>query len=358
MQFMKLLHNTVRGYKSRNSGISKRLQIIKKDHPDIENTNITEESLDNLESGIVALNKRLEKNHRVADLKKIERKFFRKEPYPNFLTWSEKEQIRFLYNSDSTTWSLDKLSECFPATADIIKKLIKSQWKPMTPQRIVNHDTSVKNNWKAFETGQLKLPHFYNDHIKNFISRAKTVSLPTPDKSLKTYNPLPTSSEFLDIVKDFKEKSSQPHYPNNNECSVINNLTPSHTGETYILKQKSTLPFKHKYYTLQQLKKELSNKIPNRSEIEVKNNDADNLKESLPKVDSELQRKPSTVLSPTLIEKSVTKTTVMNEHIDKVPLKITIPKEKMVNSKTHVYKVNDCYYDCNGEFLYKVPGMA
>ena len=44
-----------------------------------------------------------------------------KENYPNFLNWSEKVQIRFLFNSDPTTWSPERLSESFPATIDIIK---------------------------------------------------------------------------------------------------------------------------------------------------------------------------------------------------------------------------------------------
>lgn len=37
------------------------------------------------------------------------------------------------------------------------------------------------------------------------------------------------------------------------------------------------------------------------------------------------------------------------------PEKITIPEDKRVEGK--IYKVNDCYYDEKGRFLYRVPGM-
>ncbi|CAH1391105.1 unnamed protein product [Nezara viridula] len=363
MVLIKLLHSAVRSYRLRagngkfNSGISKRLQIIKEHHPDIENVDVTEDSIDNLESGITIPNERVEKNHRVVEFKKIERKFFKKEVYPSLLTWSEKEQIRYLYNLDPTIWSPEKLSESFPATPEIIKKLIKSQWKPMTSQRILHHDTAVKENWKAVETGRLKLPDFLHTHIKSFISRKKTLDLPVPDKSIQTYNPSPASSEFLDIVKNFKDNSSLSSPQNKNECFVDNNFTPSHKGETYVLNQKNTVLLKHKYYTLHQLKKELSNNIPNGGGIEFKQTSTDNFVESQPKIDSELLRKPLNVLPPAKNMKSIAETTVISKHIDKVPLKIIIPKDKMVKSKTHVYKVNDCYYDSNGDFIYKVPGM-
>nr|CAH7767604.1 unnamed protein product [Callosobruchus chinensis] len=37
------------------------------------------------------------------------------------------------------------------------------------------------------------------------------------------------------------------------------------------------------------------------------------------------------------------------------PEKIAIPKNLV--RKEHIYKLNDCYYDHDGEFLYRVPGM-
>lgn len=55
------------------------------------------------------------------DFKQIGRKYFKPHRTPNFLTWSEKEQIRFLSSSDPGTWTPEKLALSFPATVDVIK---------------------------------------------------------------------------------------------------------------------------------------------------------------------------------------------------------------------------------------------
>lgn len=50
----------------------------------------------------------------------VNQKYF-KQTLPNFLTWVDKEQIRYLYNNDPQEWTVDKLSEGFPALPHIIK---------------------------------------------------------------------------------------------------------------------------------------------------------------------------------------------------------------------------------------------
>lgn len=46
-------------------------------------------------------------------------KYF-KEKYPNFLTWHDKEQIKYLHSSDPEEWTIEKLSEGFPALPEVI----------------------------------------------------------------------------------------------------------------------------------------------------------------------------------------------------------------------------------------------
>jgi len=41
--------------------------------------------------------------------------------------------------------------------------------------------------------------------------------------------------------------------------------------------------------------------------------------------------------------------------INDYPLAIRIPKK--VWKEGYMYRVNDCFYDDNGEFLYRVPGL-
>lgn len=49
----------------------------------------------------------------------VKQKYF-KEKLPNFLTWSDKEQIRYLHNTNPEEWTIEKLSEGFPALPGVI----------------------------------------------------------------------------------------------------------------------------------------------------------------------------------------------------------------------------------------------
>ena len=50
----------------------------------------------------------------------------------------------------------------------------------MSSNRIVRHDNAVCENWKALENGNVKLPDFFEDHIKKFVSRRKAGNLSSP----------------------------------------------------------------------------------------------------------------------------------------------------------------------------------
>lgn len=52
----------------------------------------------------------------MTQLKIVGRKYFKPEKGINLLTWSEKEQIRYLHDSDQDTWTVEKLAESFPAS--------------------------------------------------------------------------------------------------------------------------------------------------------------------------------------------------------------------------------------------------
>jgi hypothetical protein len=54
-------------------------------------------------------------------MKIVGNKYFKQEKGPNFLTWSEKEQIHYLHSSDADTWTVKKLSESFPASEPTIR---------------------------------------------------------------------------------------------------------------------------------------------------------------------------------------------------------------------------------------------
>lgn len=54
----------------------------------------------------------------------VKQKYF-KQNNLNFLTWHDKEQIKYLHDSDPEEWTIEKLSEGFPALPAVVKVKFK-----------------------------------------------------------------------------------------------------------------------------------------------------------------------------------------------------------------------------------------
>lgn len=135
----------------------------------------------------------------------VQRKYFRKQQsLPNFLTYAEKEQIRFLHSSDNNEWTIEKLAECFPANVEIILKVLKSHWTPMSEKRILSHDASVFKNWERFKKGEYdKMNTELQIHLQKFGHRSleNLKLLQDPTKALpKKQWQKPRSSEFSSLL--------------------------------------------------------------------------------------------------------------------------------------------------------------
>lgn len=106
----------------RNPGIQKRATLLE-DQNEIENIN----EIDDLESDFMGVgmsySEHVEEEKFLRERNKrliVKQKYF-KDNYPNFLTWSEKEQIRYLHRTDPNEWTILKLSESFPALPQTIE---------------------------------------------------------------------------------------------------------------------------------------------------------------------------------------------------------------------------------------------
>lgn len=84
----------------------------------------------------------------------IRRKYFKVQPETNLLTWAAKEQIHYLHNLDPTEWTAERIAECFPVSVQGAKKLLKSRFTVASPERIAEHDRGVALKWKALKTGR------------------------------------------------------------------------------------------------------------------------------------------------------------------------------------------------------------
>lgn len=103
-----------------NPGVHHQMEIFDYD----KSMNVEEiEELENDFSGLGMAHKDHEREiTRMKEKEKLQivyQKYFKKN-MPNFLTWNDREQIKFLHRTNPEEWTLEKLSESFPALPNVI----------------------------------------------------------------------------------------------------------------------------------------------------------------------------------------------------------------------------------------------
>ena len=72
----------------------------------------------------------------------------------NLLTWSAKEQIRYLRQEFPDEWTVERIAKSFPVTAEGVVKLLKSKYSPENQPEIIKHDKRVKSNLLKLSDGK------------------------------------------------------------------------------------------------------------------------------------------------------------------------------------------------------------
>lgn len=321
----------------------------------------------------------------------IRSKYFKTKKQPNFLTWAEKEQIRHLNKEDSDEWTPEKLAESFPAVEEVIIKVLKANWTPSDMKRIQKHDENVRKNWELFKSGEIKdLDSDVVDHLKKFSNRnfdsIKNSYVQTNNDQIKFKFPQPKSKEFLQIVSSCKKT--------NTNKAIDDSSKPQFEGKPKLLVNQSIddvqlkLPKQHstRKMTYDQLTKSirssntdgndemhLSVSLP-KGETSIKSDgkSADVTEESTPndskEIDNIQESQENNVINLTAADLSSSKkvqkfavktSSLANVSQDVVPAiqhKINIPPR--LRKKYAVYRLYDCFYDDNGGFMYRVPGLS
>lgn len=351
----------------RQPGIEKRLTIATEGTPDIENMKAEDVDIENMEADLMQAGEitdkyfsEIDRIHKKHTFKTIERKHFKPEQEPNMLTWAEKEQIRFLHNEDPNQWTEEKLAESFPATPSVIKKLLKAVWKPNSAERIQKHDQHVASNWSAFTRGEIQI-HDPNlkEHLNKFTSRRNSLSLPNTDAKRLIGKQLvkPQSSEFSSIISSYntlKNEQLGQHVTDVTTGGEIN--INEKQARTYFSDKPIVSNKREKQVQLEELKYIIKNKLS----IKTPEIDREIIKSSMDTSKADNDRYVYTAPSEKFDSDAVSiKQTRKQEIIQfsgsMYPNRIEIPEDVYV--KGCLYKVKDCFYDDDGEFLYRVPGF-
>lgn len=357
-------------------------------------------------------------------------KYF-KEHDPRFLTYEEKERICMLHESDPDKWSIEKLSESFPALPETIQQVLHSKWLPKSVESVVRYDSLAVKNWKKFRAEKLAVSPALRKHLMKFKDRkivmtdrellAKKFVLPKPEfkkptkqlfssivqgylneqqndtklsskkddprsmseifsssneyrDSLATSamiddNPVPTKdSEQLTINRkknlmlrlrsDSHENSIAPYDANSNNKKNrnTNRLLTFNEFVKAGLKDPSKLSPEESATLLEAHKDQINaNEERQTTEVATASNKAvisaekDSAVSEYEDCDSDIA--VSDNLMDTRIKAWKKKVDTEGNYLKPIKIAKSIYKPGMT------YRISDCYYDDDGEFLYRVPGI-
>ena len=192
------------------------------------------------------------------------------------------------------------------------------------------------------------------DHLKKFAHRDfNEVATPKVNRKLGVEIPKPTKSEFLSIItscKKYSEDKDKPKAEKNevlqlpsDELKFPQNRSNDPEKDSVLLEGKMTNTMK--WLTLKEYEKHSPDITQSR---EHKNT-------------LEPQVTPETVAHLKTIKNQETYVSTTLDNDEKVfrslEIKDHIKIPKKVWKKDQIYKVGDCFYADDGEFLYRVPGL-
>lgn len=238
------------------------------------------------------------------------------------------------------------------------QKILKSNWTKKNLERIKHSDEVVRQTWAKFKKGELQdLPPHLTEHLQKFTDRELNIDTYDPSLYEETkkvvYKTKNMKTEFSDIITSYEKLMAKNNEEQKEDLTEKVKLLGD-GNEFYASEHRS-----RRRITLPQLKKDIETAVERGRYIsetdklilsEVKTEDSRNeiveLKQDLSAI-QQRHEKPSGV--------GYLKTQRDYSCLE-YPLKVTIPKK--VYKRGCTYKLNDCYYDDDGMFLYRVPGMS
>ena len=329
---------------------------------------------------------------------------------PNLLTWMEKQMIIKLHKEDPVTWSYDQLSEHFPAPPIRIRNIIKRDYKGhRKPDDITKHDQEAQNNWKLLNEGKLENGKETLEHLQK-MGHQKSIPMKVEleQSILKEYHEIrqqrnkpKLTGEFGTLLVQHKkrlgiyqeEQESEENIDAN--TIVMSNLLDSdadfiqslnepnpYGGSTTINaesysrinnKKLDIDQFREKFF--QEMKRKAKRNEPGAkqyfkwlkteqslfeqaepSKIDVNSNSIVSSDDKLYLDDKVIEK----YAEPGSHQKNLVKLDkyrkLKENFSNDIVWKIEIPKHQYKEDAT--YQVGNSFYDSNGNFSYRIPGMS
>ncbi|KAK4294729.1 hypothetical protein Pmani_032661 [Petrolisthes manimaculis] len=175
---------------------------------------VTNNDFDSLRQNMSQLEVQAEGLQTMIRRKTIEHKYFKKykPKEENFMTWSMKEQLRYLNSTDPDAWTPEVLSKAFPTSSEGVKKLLNSKWVPRDESAIKRHDLAVAANWKKHMKGKLGSARLIEAAFKKYSSETSpTIAGNTEQMFASLQNLKFDAEEKIHISKRLRPKNKLPN---------------------------------------------------------------------------------------------------------------------------------------------------
>ncbi|CAG0893959.1 unnamed protein product, partial [Darwinula stevensoni] len=297
---------------------------------------------------------------RINKLKKVKKKYFAEEQELNLLTWSAKEQIRYLHHTDPQQWTPEHIAQCFPISPE--GKLLQHNQPLLNEKAIVKHDTDVARRWRKQGLQGGPISEKVAEEVARKLFHAPTKNpnslpaLPEGRMSLEQSSP---KGEFVKLYEQYTGEGVQRQ-----ESPGVLNI------------KEVGIPMDHQHQYVQWKMDEMktsdgdpSPQVRVRiSEDERHKQVMEDVRDSLPHIVSKYQSR-SKVLPEVVQQDHLTKEAYLydpevgyqhpvGKKTTSPSDRISIPPERLQppgHEDQAIYRVGNSFYDSDGEFLFSVP---
>ncbi|KAK8783378.1 hypothetical protein V5799_010258 [Amblyomma americanum] len=311
----------------------------------------------------------------------IRRKYFKVQPETNLLTWAAKQQIHYLHSLDPEEWTAEAISQCFPISVQGAEKLLKSRFTTATPERIAEHDREVQLKWKALKTGkgdekispitkQLYLDGKLRED-QSYVNKA----LPVPQegshtKAVQLSNLAPKPGQYSKLIASYmKLKNPEKRLPNKNDtqADLEQEYDDVYTEDVASATTLRKLGRRGAHVQVQEYKSAAISKSDTNASVHtmrttpIPHSSAEN-ENSASTLESFAPQNSETFDILEAIERKDERFQQASSGITEGPgvdgevlnRRVRIPAHLKKRGST-TYRVGNCYYDNDGEILYKIP---
>lgn len=220
-------------------------------------------------------------------------------------------------------------------------------------ERIARHDGSVMRNWRELKEGSIDIPKDLRKHFLKFSDRSIP---PLNKKSIKIeLSEEKNIGEFESIIRRCAASENVKQSSNNEHQLAL----PDSNTNTQTKKPMNSKKENSKRVTLEELTTKIKNHLEKGTEVDISDKIMiDTIKTGVAmnpeEITKEMELFNENIEQGSLVE--VKEKNVEPNDIMDYPERIRIPKKAYKKGAT--YKVNDCFYDHDGKFLYRVLGMS